>query len=178
MGDIEYRDGIPELVNQKLILDNRDLSFECYPEPQNFRPPDENELIFSAYGYQGCEVMGLYIATGEVTNYSNAPDQYDEPEGISPEGSFTLVECDHHRPEGIPTGSRNIDIFKLPLDGSGTLERLTFFNDFPGGKASNPVISDDGLYMAFQMARTVDMAGVGYGVFIYDFEKAEKYVSE
>jgi hypothetical protein len=171
MGDIEYQEGIPELVNKKLILDNRDLPFATEPEPQNFRPPDEKELIFSSYGYQGCDVMGVNLESGEVINYSNAANQYDEPEGIYPDGRYTLVECDHHRPEGIPTGMRNIDIFKLSLDGSGKLERLTFFNDYPGGKASNPVISDDGRFMAFQMASTKDMAGVGYGIFIFDFNK-------
>jgi hypothetical protein len=172
MGDIEYQDGIPQLVDRKLILDNGDLPFETEPEPQNFRPPDEKELIFSSYGYQGCEVMGIMIESGKVVNYSNAPDQYDEPEGIFPDGRYSLVECDHHRPDGIPTGPHNIDIFRLTLDESGELERLTFFNDYPGGKASNPVISDDGRYMAFQMARTQDMAGVGYGIFIYDLKKA------
>jgi len=171
MGDIEYREGIPQLVNRKLILDNMDLSFATEPEPQNFRPPGEKELIFSSYGYQGCDVMGVDLKSGEVINYSNARDQYAEPEGIFPDGQYTLVECDHHRPEGVPTGMRNIDIFKLAPDGSGELERLTFFNDYPGGKASNPVISDNGRYMAFQMARTEDMAGVGYGIFIYDFNK-------
>lgn len=171
MADIEYQEGVPKLVNRKLILDNRDLPFATEPEPQNFRPPDEKELIFSSYGYQGCDVMGVNLESGEVLDYSNAPDQYDEPEGIFPDGRFTLVECDHHRPEGVPTGMRNIDIFKLALDGSGELERLTYFNDYPGGKASNPVISDDGRFMAFQMASTKDMAGVGYGIFIFDFNK-------
>ena len=168
-GDIEYRDGVPELINRKQVLDNRDYPFKFNPEPQNFRPPDETKLIFSSYGYQGCDVMGLDLASGEVVNYSNAPDQYDEPEGIFPDGKFILVECDHHRSSEVPTGSGNIDIHKLTLDGSGSLERLTYFNDFPGGKASNPVVSDNGEYMAFQMARSTDMAGVGYGIFIYDF---------
>ncbi len=172
MADIQYRDGIPELVNSRMILDNRDLPFRCYPEPQNFRPPDEKELIFSAYEYQGTEVMGLDLESGELVNYSKAPDQYDEPEGIFPDGAYTLVECDHHRPPDIETGMRNIDIYKLALDGSGNTVRLTHFNDFPGGKSSNPVVSDDGKYMAFQLARTTDMAGVGYGIFIYDFSKA------
>lgn len=173
-GDIVYREGIPELSNRKLVLDNRDYPFKFSPEPQNFRPPHESELIFSAYEYQGTEVMGLDLETGKLVNYSNAPGQYDEPEGIYPGGRYTLVECDHHRPPETPTGWRNIDIFRLALDGSGDLVRLTYFNEFPGGKASNPVISDDGRFMAFQLARTRDMAGVGYGIFIYDFEAAAR----
>jgi hypothetical protein len=51
-------------------------------------------------------------------------------------------------------------------------ERLTFFNDFPGFKASNPVVSDDGRFIAFQMARVGDPAGVGRGIFVYDVAKA------
>jgi hypothetical protein len=34
--------------------------------------------------------------TKKVTNDSNAPGQYDEPEGVFPDGKFTLVECDRH----------------------------------------------------------------------------------
>ena len=30
-------------------------------------------------------------------NYSNAPRQYDEPEGIFPDGEHTLVECDRQQ---------------------------------------------------------------------------------
>ncbi|NWG12997.1 MAG: PD40 domain-containing protein, partial [Acidobacteria bacterium] len=119
--------------------------FQCGLETQNFRPPDENELIFSAYGYQKTEVMGLNLQTGKVVNYSNAPDQYDEPEGIFPDGKYTLVECDAHNPKG----SQHIDLYKLALDGSGRSERITHFNDYPGYKASNPVVSDDGKYIAF-----------------------------
>lgn len=172
MGDIEYVDGIPQLSNTKKILDTRDLSFHCSPEPQNFRPPLENELIFAGYEYQGTEVMGLNLETGEVLNYSLADPEYDEPEGIFPDGEYTLVEADHHNPPDPVTGWRNIDIYKLALDGSGEAVRLTFFNDYPDGKSSNPVVSDDGKYMAFQLARASDLAGIGYGIFIYDLEKS------
>jgi hypothetical protein len=34
------------------------------------------------------------------------------------------------------------------------------------------VVSDDGKFMAFQMARSRDPAGVGYGIFLYDFAGA------
>jgi hypothetical protein len=170
MANIIYKDGKPELANKKKILDRRNLSFETGLEPQNFRPRDEKELIFSGYGYQGTEVMGLDIKTGKVVNYSRAPDQYDEPEGIFPDGRFTLVECDKHNPRGIQYN----DIYKLSLDGSGKTERMTFFSDYPGYKSTNPVVSDDGRYMAFQVAQRGDMAGVGRGILIFDLKMYER----
>jgi len=168
-GDIVYEKGTPKLANVKKILDRKDLPFEAGLETQNLRPPEERELIFSAYGYQGTEVCGLDLKTGKVTNYSNAPNQYDEPEGIFPDGRYTLVECDKHNRKG----TQYIDVYKLALDGSGKSERLTFFSDYPGYKASNPVVSDDGRFIAFQVAKQGDKAGVGRGILIFDIEKFE-----
>jgi hypothetical protein len=170
MADIVHENGRPTLAHKKKILDRRDLPFETGLETQNFRPPDEKELIFSAYGYQGTEVMGSDIVTGKVVNYSQAPNQYDEPEGIFPDGEHTLVECDKHNRKG----TQYIDIYKLALDGSGKTTRLTFFSDYPGYKASNPVVSDDGRYMAFQVAKRGDMAGVGRGILVLDFVEYSK----
>jgi len=162
--DVVYEDGKPKLANQELIIDSRDLPFQCTMETQNFRLPNERELTFSAYGHQGTDVCSIDLVTKKVTNYSNAPDQYDEPEGLFPDGQYTLVECDRQNHKG----SGSIDLWKLKLDGSGALERLTFFSDYPGYKGSNGVISDDGRFLAFQMARSRDQAGVGYGIFVYD----------
>ena len=170
MADIGYENEKPKIENKKKIFDVNQLPFECSLETQNFRPPDEKELIFTAYGYQGTEVFGLDIETGKVINYSNAPNQYDEPEGIFPDGKFTTVECDKHYPRGYQYD----DIYKLALDGSGKTERLTFFADYLGYKASNPVISDDGKYMAFQYAKLGDWAGIGRGILIFDLEAYEK----
>ena len=170
MADIVYEGSAPRMANKKKILDVRDLPFDCELEAQNFRPPDEDELIFSAYGYLGSEVMGLDIETGRVTNYSMAPGQYDEPEGIFADGEHTTVECDRHSRKGTDY----IDIYKLALDGSGGTERLTFFADYAGYKGTNPVISDDGGYMAFQFAREGDPAGVGRGILIFDLGLYEK----
>ena len=51
------------------------------------------------------------------------------------------------------------------MDGTGKdFVRITNFNDYQGWKASNPVIATDGRHAAFQIARTVDEAGVGYGI--------------
>jgi hypothetical protein len=66
-----------------------------------------------------------------------------------------------------------VDIWELSRDGKRTWERLTYFNRYPGYKASNPVVSDDGKRMAFQMARSRDPAGVGYGIFLYDLDRAK-----
>jgi len=162
MADIVYENGIPKLSNKKVILDNLKTEFKDM-EVQNFVPPLENSLTFSAYGFQGTEVMLLNLETGAITNMSNADKQYDEPEGIFPDGKYTCVESDKE------TGA--VDIYKLPLDGSGKLERLTYFSDYKGYKSSNPVISDDGKYMAFQMARSADFAGIGYGIFLMKLEK-------
>ena len=165
--DIAYENGVPKLAGQRLALDSRDLAFKCTLETQNFIPPDERRLTFSTYGYQGTEVCVLDLASKAVVNLTNSPDEYDEPEGVFPDGKFTLVECDRQNKQGW----RNIDLWKLSLEGGGYVERLTFFTDFPGYKASNPVVSDDGRLMAFQLARTSDEAGVGYGIFVYDLTK-------
>jgi hypothetical protein len=164
--DIAYVDGVPRLSNSRVALESGSLPFKCTLETQNFRPPAEEELTFSAYGYQGTDVCAVNLRTGAVTNYSSAPGQYDEPEGIFPDGASTLVECDRQNLKGWAY----IDLWRLWLDGSGKLERLTHFSEFPGYKASNGVISDDGRYMAFQLARSADQAGVGYGIFLCDLK--------
>lgn len=166
--DIVYTEGVPHLANQEQIVASTDLPFRCEMESQNFRLPEERELIFSAYGYQGTEVCGIDLDTKTVTNYSLARGQYDEPEGIFPDGQHILVECDKQN----RMGPGHVDLWKLALDGSGETKRLTRFSDYPGYKASNPVVSDDGKYIAFQLAKARDAAGVGHGIFIYDVAQA------
>src|SRR4030095_5122536 len=144
--------------------------FRCTMETQNFRLPEEKELTFSAYGYQATDVCGIILETKKVVNYSNSPGQYDEPEGIFPDGKYTLVECDKQNRKG----SGYVDLWKLKLDGSGQYERLTHFSDYPGYKASNPVVSDDGKFIAFKIAKSREAAGVRVGVFVFDIEQAKK----
>jgi len=167
--DLVNENGAPRLVHQRVILESQDLPFKCTLETQNFVPPDETQLTFSAYGYQGTDVCVVDLLTKKVINLTNSPDEYDEPEGIFPDGRFTLVECDRQN----KNGSGHVDLWKLRMDGGGYVERLTYFSDYPGYKSSNPVVSDDGRYTAFQMAKSRDPAGVGYGIFIYDFRKAK-----
>jgi len=47
---------------------------------------------------------------------------------------------------------------------------LTFFSGFPGYQASNPVVSDDGWFMAFQMA---SLKGPGVAVWYVRYGFAE-----
>ncbi len=174
-GNIVEHGGQYKLDNKTLVLKGADLSFDCSLETQNFRPPHEDEIIFSAYNYRGGEVMGVNITTRKITNYSNQDNQYDEPEGIFPDGQYTLVESDRHASHGQEfKGHQYIDIHKLALDGSGRYERITHFNDYEGYKASNPVVSDDGRFIAFQMAKLGDPAGVGRGLFMMDLQARGK----
>ena len=167
--DLVFENDKWKLVNQKLIIKSEDLPFSCTLETQNFRAPDEKELTFSAYDYQGTDVMGINLETKKVINYSNAPGQYDEPEGIYPDGQYTLVECDKHNHKGYGFS----DLWKLKLDGSGDYERVTYFSDYPGFRASNPVVSDDGKFISFQLATSHEDAGIGHGIFVFDIEKAK-----
>lgn len=181
LADIAYEDGVPKLVGKRKILDTEEMPMEIELETQNFRPGEEKEIIFSGYNYWGGEVMGVNIETGDVKNYSHGIGTYEEPEGIFPDGEYTTVErvTTQEEPfEGLPP----LDIWKLKLDDGGTVhqplprtwERITYFSEYPGYRGTNPVISDDGRYMAFQLARPVDQAGVGHGLFIFDFSKAPK----
>jgi hypothetical protein len=140
----------------------------CYLEAQDFLDEDR-KLTYSCYEPEGrASAWTLDLATGEKRNESASIGFYNEPEGVFPDGLHTSVESDHQsRVFGDPASFRNIDIWKLRLDGTGrSFTRLTTFNDHEGWKASNPVVSRDGRFMAFQVARTADEAGVGYGILL------------
>jgi hypothetical protein len=163
--------GTPKLINRKTVYESKDRS--CVLEAQDFYD-DDRKMTFTCYEPEGhSSVMGIDLQTGQVTNFSKAPGTYNEPEGIFPDGLYTAVEADRQCAElGGKRGPGNIDIWKLRLDGTGKdFTRLTHFNDYEGGKASNPVLSTDGRFMAFQSARATDPAGVGYGILVYWFRK-------
>jgi hypothetical protein len=171
VADLDLAGDVPLLVNKRTVFESNDQN--CILEPQDFYDND-NRLTFTCYEPGGnASVMGIDLRTGTVTNFSNRPGTYNEVEGIFPDGSYSCVESDRQCEYlGGDAGAGNIDIWKLKLDGSGdTFSRLTFFNDYEGGKASNPVVSTDGRFMAFQSAKATDPAGVGYGILIYWFKK-------
>ncbi len=176
-GEIVIEAGNPRIINKKLIIDSSNvvvdgIKYRGILEPQSFRP-DEKELIWSQYGTDTrgvftSEVMGYDMTMGTLVNYSCAPLQYDEPEGIFPDGEYTLVECDHHN----PGGTAYIDIYRLKLDKENpSYKRLTFFSDVEGYRSSNPVVRDDGKMIVFQASIAGSAAGDGCGLYLFDLEK-------
>jgi hypothetical protein len=111
--DIVYANGAPKLANRRRVVDSGDLTFPCTLETHSFRPQDERDLIFSAYRpNDGTDVCGVDLVTKMVTNYTSSPAEYDEPEGVYPDGAFTLVECHRQNHQG----PNHVDIWKLALD--------------------------------------------------------------
>jgi hypothetical protein len=169
MADIDLSDSVPKLINKKTVFESKDRN--CVLEAQDFYDND-TKLTYVCYEPNDlASVWSIDLKTNEAINHSKAPGTYNETEGIFPNGLYSLVEADRQCDWlGGVRGSKNIDIWKLRLDGTGKdFVRLTNFNDYEGGKASNPVISTDGKYMAFQSAKTTDPAGVGYGLLLYKF---------
>jgi hypothetical protein len=163
-GDVVTKDGVAVLANKKEIL--RARAPECTLEAQDFRRGD-TELIYTCYRSPYADVFGIDLGTGKVTTYRKVPAEYNEVEGISPDGRWTLVESSRDQGGPETQNSSHIDIWKLGLEpGGGDFVRLTRWGDYEGYKASNPVVSGDGTRMAFQSARNNEPAGVGHGIFI------------
>jgi Tol biopolymer transport system component len=170
IADVDLSGGVPQLTNKKVVYESPDN--RCNIEAQDFFDNDR-KMTFTCYQPEGmASVMTIDLETKEVVNQSKAPGTYNEVEGIFPDGKYTCVEGDRQvQTLGRKGGFREIDIWKLRLDGTGKdFTRLTHFNDYDGWKASNPVVSTDGKFMAFQVAHTADEAGVGYGIMLYRFQ--------
>jgi Tol biopolymer transport system component len=159
--DIVYEGGQPKLANKKEVL--RAKAPECTVEAQDFRKND-TELIYTCYRSPFADVFGVDLNSGAVTTYRKIAGEYNEVEGIFPDGEHALVESSR---EQVKHNSNYIDIWKLKLEPNSTdFVRMTRWGDYPGYKASNPVVSPDGSTFAFQSARNTDAAGVGYGIFL------------
>jgi Tol biopolymer transport system component len=161
--DIDYKDGVPVLANKREIT--RARRPECELEPQDFRTND-NELIYTCYHHPLADVMGIRLDSGVITTYRRIENEYNEVEGISPDGEWTLVESSRDRGPERQNGNY-VDIWRLRLVPHSTdFVRMTRWGDYEGYKASNPVVSPDGQRMAFQSARSNEPAGVGHGIFL------------
>jgi Tol biopolymer transport system component len=160
-GEIVYENGKPAIANKKEVM--RAKAPECTLEAQDFRKND-TELIYTCYRTPFADVLGIDLSTGATTVYRKIPDEYNEVEGIFPDGQYALVESSR---EQLEQNSNYIDIWKLKLEpNSQDYTRVTRWGEYRGFKASNPVVSPDGRRIAFQSARSRDPAGVGYGIFV------------
>ena len=124
MADIDLSDSIPKLVNKKTVYESGDRN--CVLEAQDFFEGD-SKLTYVCYEPNDlASVWSIDLKTNQVTNHTQAPGKYNETEGIFPNGLYSLVEADRQCDWlGGIRGSKNIDIWKLRLDGTGkTLSAL------------------------------------------------------
>lgn len=180
MADIEYTNGIPKLVNKKTIVNYNDSAANIRLESQDFKPPFDEELIYTHYwgdekdAFHHSQTYGYNMITGKITDYTHLPDSYNEAEGIFPDVKHILIESDRHQPMELRNQYR-IDVYKLKLDGSGEVERLADFSTRYTGKfkSDNPVVDRTGRFIALQFG-FMKGAGDGQGIFLFDVEKYEK----
>jgi hypothetical protein len=164
--DIDTTGGTFKISNKQEIV--RAKLPACNLEPQDFRF-DDTELIYSCYYENGdkADVMGINLTTKAITTYRRDPAEYNEAEGVSPDGKYVMVESSKDQGGSEKQTFHYIDLWKLPLvPQPKTFERMTRFGEYEGYKASNPVISNDGNWMAFQAARSIDPPGIGYAIFL------------
>ncbi len=171
--EVRYLEGKPYLTSQRLVFDSQVMPYEMHSlETQDFVPPDDEKLTVSVYMINNgvnTDAILLDLKTGKYTNLTNSPHWYDEPEGIFPDGKYTTTES-------APSGGKPwplIDIYKIPLDGSGEKTRMTYFTEYKGYRATQSVISTDGETMCFQIGKSGDEAGAGYGLFLFDISMWE-----
>ncbi len=175
LGEIVDESGTPKLVNTRLALTADDFPQGQRPkmiETQNFVGPDDKQITVTAYRLEeghNSEGFLFDLSNRHLTNFTNTPDHYEEVEGIFPDGLSTTVERNSSVGQPWPL----VDAWRVWFDGSREPQQLTHFLDFPSYKASNYAVSDDGRWMAFQVGRAGDEAGVGYGIFLMDLTKVE-----
>jgi hypothetical protein len=167
MAEIVYREGVPVLSGKREIM--RSLPTECsFIEPQDFRD-DDSELVYSCMGrganaQVSISVMGTRLPDGANVIYYRHAGEYDEVEGIAPGGAWTTVECGKQDKAALPP----LDICRLELRKDGSISTLVHAakeNDTRG--VSNPVVSPDGRWLAFQRSDSNDPdIGAGPGLYL------------
>ncbi|MCF1751123.1 TolB family protein [Mariniradius sediminis] len=181
MGEIHYVDGVPQLKDVETIISYNDSSAYVRLETQDFRPTNDEELIYTHYWgderdqYFNSQVFGFNLVTKKTTKYTDLPKSYNEAEGIFPDGEYMVIESDRHQ----PMEERNkykLDIYKLKLDGSGEVERLADFSTryFNKIKSDNPVVNKHGNLIAHQFGYQKG-AGDGRGIFLFDLDAYERH---
>jgi hypothetical protein len=178
--DIAYEGGTPKLVNKREVVPDK----PCSGETQDFRDSDR-ELTVSCYEWPsarygfGAGAYGINLATQALIRYRDLPGEYNEIEGVAPDGRWSAVECSQRAAGGPNVGlaevSKNpapflnpLDICRLEMEPGGKLTVL-FNATEPGAtrKANNPVVSPDGKWMAFASSDSrYKEVGTGDGIYL------------
>jgi hypothetical protein len=167
VAEIVYDQGIPHIAGKREIIST--LPERCgFAEPQDFRDNDQ-ELVFSCSSTDSgpllISTMGYNMRSNTLITYRSKPGEYNEAEGIAPDGTWTTVECGI---QGELRASPPLDICKLELRLGGQFSKLVI-GTRPGTteKISNPVVSPDGKWVAYQRGDTaVGDEGEGMGIYL------------
>jgi hypothetical protein len=170
VANVNFENGFARLVGKREIMPT--LPRECgFIEPQDFRD-DDKELVYSCMGTTSggvlISVMGHKLGTGQNVTYRRRAGEYNEVEGIHPSGDWATVECGKQDKPGLPP----LDICRLELRPGGEMTPLVT-GTVPGqtGDVSNPVVSPDGKWLAFQRSdHTSGDIGEGYGLYLLPLE--------
>lgn len=169
VGDIVYENGVPQLQNSRLVLTSKDFPEGQRPkmiETQYFVGPVDQAITVTAYLIQSGHNTEGYLfdlKSKKLINFTNTPDDYEEVEGIFPDGKSTLVERNRSVGKLWPM----VDAWRVWLDDSKEPQRLTRFLDFKGYKAANYTVSDDGRLMVFQLGISGDAGRVAERGWLY-----------
>lgn len=163
-GIVDPNEGTPRILEARRLVGRSDFYGLAMLEPQDFRPPEESELLFTAYAWRGGEGMGVDLESGRIENYTRSP-WYEEIEGVTPDGRYAFVEREFTI-RSSPKGP--IDLWLAPLDGAGELVRMTRFSEFAGFGANNPVVSPNCRSVLFGLRETGGQHGNSSGLLVYD----------
>jgi hypothetical protein len=174
IADVAVHDGRPSLENVRVISRTDGLG-DCMIEAQDFGK-DDSEVLGPCYVLNrkafplrpeggedvqlGEKVVGVSIDTGETTTYLTTTTYYAELEGVAPNGNWALFEC------GIRHVSLDVCRIDLAEPAGQALQRITFGQDYAPIRFSNPTISSDGKWFAFQVGPANAEAGTGMGLIL------------
>lgn len=158
VGEVVVANGTARLANVREIAQSPFSS--CMLEAQDFLPEDHS-VTGTCYSLKTqSTILSVALADGAITRYPMPANLYNEVEGIFPDGKRTLVECSHDNTAGL-----EMCLLELKAD-RPRYTRLTRAMDYGNYRWSNPQVSGDGKYVAFQTARGSDEAGVGRGILL------------
>ncbi len=163
VADLEISDGKPSLREPRLLMES------SFPPDGRLAAVDfydnDSKLTVITYLYtpaNAAHVLSVDVETGEAVDMTPQAVSADEPAAMFPDDHHALIRSSSHLvPEGTTPEKAQLapmDLYKLRLDGSGKVERLTTVSDFSGYKAHNGSVSPDGKFMVFQISE-----GAGHG---------------